>query len=794
MELKNLSECVTIVWYCLKKSKLEPTEDNINRIIKECNAPLSFRPKLPELVREKYKKNDPKFYAIIVDKETNNQITNCNIKDEVDDDYYSSYRDFLISKDKFKIEKLLNANSLGIINQIPDPEKSKANKYSIKGLVVGQIQSGKTANIEALVCRAVDFGYRFIIVLCGRTNALRLQTQQRFDNEITNTEYSKKNWSSLTNIKSLRIELGTGSIDTNPLTPKLAIIKKIKPSLEKIIESIKSKHDELKGHPVLIIDDECDDASIDTNANRDDTDPTITNQKIRDLIGMFDKSVYVGFSATPFANVFIDAYNAEDLYPKNFICLLNTPFGYTGTKAFIEQNNNFKTIEIDNDEEIPIDTLKEAIYSFILGCCISKEKKLIPNNNHTMLIHPSFKKDIHKKWKEEADEIINILREFKDRPKTFLSIKPYFEDIFNRDFSADLDKEFEDIFKHHKSIIDRIETIKLNSEREEEDNTYLNYQEGNKIYIVIGGNILSRGLTLEGLMTSIFTREAKIKNYDTLIQMQRWCGFRKDYLKFTKIYTTNKLKNCLVDLIDIEEGFRVFLKEKYKEEGISPLKVQPKIKTHPAMRVTNASKKGESFEIAYNKFGDNIRTLKFHSDKKNLDDNLTVIKEWVKSKKFSKTEKKEYEGKINKKDIDHLLDNYLFYDQNLKRRLMQRIKYLDFDQWKVFIHNPGMKENSEFYYTNKIKVKKVYRGLKEKGDSLTIERIKHKFQDATDMPQLFIYIIDEKSNSKSYPKKSKDLNESLEAPSPIVGMLFNFPKRNDDSYKENVRTQDTENI
>ena len=750
-----------------KQELSENLEQKIEQAIKNKNVPIGLRNQVKDGVEEKIRKFKPNIWRVSKLKDNPN-IKYCDITNmEQRHIYFDSYTNTL--RENKKSIALLKSHSEKIIEEFPDPGNSNEN-YKFQGLVIGQIQSGKTANIEALVCRAVDFGYRFIIIMCGRTNALRQQTQLRFDNEVL-TE--SDTWSKLTTYSDKDFKGGTVDLDSNLKKPKIAIIKKIPSTLKKIREKIE-ENPELKNHPCLIIDDECDDASIDTNANKEDFDPTKTNQEIRNLISCFNKIVYVGFSATPFANVFIDTNNTEDLYPTDFIFLLDTPEGYTGTKDFIEKYNNFVSISDKGIQQ----KLKEAIYSFILSCCIIKEKMiLLPRNNFSMLVHPSYKKDVHSEYESEVNEIVKGLKHYLEHPK-YLNIKKEFEDLFEKQFSFLLrEVSFESIFNHYRYFVDKIEAKKLNSEQViEEDKHILKYQEQNKVYIVIGGNILARGLTLEGLLTSFFTRESKGKHqYDSLLQMQRWCGFKEDYLKYTKIYTTQRLENDLTELVGIEEEFREHIKEKFNEEGASPALVSPQIKSHKSMRIVSKVKEGSSFEDTY-KIGCDLKTLEFYFDYSKLKDNIDIVKRWVQNNNYNFT--------VPVKEIKTFIESYQFYNPAFKIKVKKQIEYFsnEYPEWIITIHNPEDIEDSEyFWYSEKLKVKKIRRELMKKGNSLKISQLKHRLKK-TKKPKLIVYTIDEKSNSKDYPRKAKrNVDETLEAPIAIVALYFQFPDQDSSS-------------
>ena len=785
MDEITINDWIGVIYHYLTREKFSEKEltknldKKITQAIEEKRVPLNKKKQVKDGVLQKFEKYQPGIYKVSKTKDNPN-IKYCNPETEDSCDYINFYTNNLRERKKpAKQISFLEKHSKAIIKEIPNPEISSEN-YKIKGLVIGQIQSGKTANIEALVCRAVDFGYRFVIILCGRTNALRRQTQFRFDTEVLNETGL---WSKLTNYGDNDFKKGSLDIDSSINKPKIAIIKKRPNVLKKLREKFQDTP-ELKNHPCLIIDDECDDASIDTNANKAEFDPTKTNIEIRNLIKSFNKVVYVAFSATPFANVFIDANNPDDLYPEDFIFLLETPEGYTETRDFIEKYKNNFIITTPNDSKNIQQELKKAIYSFILSCCIVKEDNIdLPKNNFSMLIHPSHKKNEHTKYEREVKEIVKVLKSHLEHPKFYPNIKTEFETLYKEDFSIS-NISFEKVFKHYRYFILKLEVKKLNSEKstdEDDDQRVLKYQEKDKVYIVIGGNILARGLTLEGLLVSFFTRESKGKHqYDSLLQMQRWCGFRQDYLKYTKIYTTERLKGDLTVLCDIEKEFRKDIEEIFNEQGASPSIVMPKIKNHEKMKVVSKMKEGASFDDTYTR-GDDIKTLEFFSKYDELKNNIEITKEFL-------TNKTNYNWITSADHIMRFVESYRFVKQALKKRVTKQIEHFKnlYPEWEIEIHNPTQEEFDDFSYSKNLIVKKVYRGLTKKGDCLKISSLKHRLNEEIDKPKLIIYTIDEKTNLKEYDKKPKKLDKSLEAPQPIVALYFQFPKQttsSKDTYK-----------
>ena len=753
--------------------------DSLDKVIKspELKVPIEYYDLVKKRVKEKFKQEKFTVYAKFEQK--NPEITYCKKEDMDQNTYLSAY---LSNKEQRASLGLLEFNSEEILKSLPNPSKTNCD-FQIKGLVIGQVQSGKTANIEAVTCRAVDHGYRMIIVLSGRTNDLRHQTQKRFDVEVIENESlsKKERWARLTTLEKDYDSGSTDGIDTNPEKPKIAIIKKNVSVLKKLLKDINKLG--IENHPTLIIDDECDDASIDTNYRKLDLDPTSTNQKIRDLIQSFKKVVYIGFSATPFANVFIDVNESEDLYPKDFIYLLETPKDYTGAEE-LEKNQQkiFIDVDVEGEDENYFKSLKDSIYTFIISCAICKDLK-IDLKNYSMLIHPSRLKIDHAVYEDKVKEIVNHMKNYAKRPREFIKhVETRFKEIFSSNFSEYTDKDFEHYLEHIQSFIEKADVHTINSDTD--DRSFLDYDDKGKVCILIGGDILSRGLTIDGLLTSFFTRGAKKPNYDTLIQMQRWCGFRKEYLKFTRIYTTEKIKNHLLDLVFIEREFRKDVREIYdKNLEQTPLDIQPMIRNHQSMNIVNRTKEGASLE----KISRNARFIKFHTlsfSKEFLENNIQVFKEWIKDKDLPTT-RNTYEGSLNKEEIRRFIESYKCSGEKRRgKTLSERIlSYIDRyhsnsdDDWDIIVHNPQEIKDPSVYSIGALSVNKVRRGLYFKEGIFSILILMHKEVNEKQVkkPTIWFYIIDEKSNQ--YEKhKAKKIDRNIIASTPILAFYVKFPR------------------
>lgn len=470
----------------------------------------------------------------------------------------------------------LDLTTSEILDYAGDP-KSKGT-FQRKGLIVGDVQSGKTNSYLGVICKAIDAGYNFIIILAGGTDSLRTQTQDRTDEGVVGISYSPEKG---------RKRVGVGQIDPSPhiisltdhssdfntprrgssissSTPIILVIKKFHSILENVYEWLRPLGNGLINKSLLLIDDEADYASINTSPS----DITTTNRHIRSILSLFERSSYIGYTATPYANIFVnpDSYDSmikEDLFPKDFIYCMHAPSNYIGPQSIFGENGNhnymLKTIPeeetlLDGDlkhkktakfNDVP-DSLKKAISCFFLGCTL-RDLKGDCSKPMSMMINITRYIDVQASVFETISEFIEMMRE---------DVISY----FSLDSSTVLEKEtfslihdvWSDEYKHlgwaHNSwpeiqskIAESINKIKIKTINSENDKN-LDYVANPSLRaIVIGGNSLTRGLTLEGLMVSYFYR--KSNQYDTLLQMGRWFGYRDGYDVLCRVWTHPDVQN-----------------------------------------------------------------------------------------------------------------------------------------------------------------------------------------------------------------------------------------------------------
>jgi hypothetical protein len=545
-----------------------------------------------------------------------------------------------------KVVRTIDEATFSIIKKLANP---KRREFSYKGLVVGYVQSGKTANFTALISKAADAGYKLIIVLSGIHSVLRRQTQMRLDKELTGMNdigtgeafipepSDMKRWNRITTarLKTSRSRDGLskikdlGEFDTinvdpfdsicNRATPTLAIIKKNVKVLDKLIGYIKhSSAENRRNIPVLIIDDEADQASVDGNANNQDADPTSINLRIRTILSMFPRRAYIGYTATPFANVLIDMTAEhpllqDDLYPRNFIVSLPRPENYFGASLIFQSDLSDKFIieiptELNNaryDEAATLlqtgeitECLAKAIDNFIIGCAIRnlRNDKAKPMS---MLVHVTHKIDDMKVIYDIIIEYIAVISKRYANKTQAVLLRKEFETVWD-EFVADAASineglklenaipAFREVWKEIANVFKVLSVLELNSSSD----TRLDYTSGEEIKIVaIGGNQLSRGLTLEGLMISYYLRVNSNMAYDTLLQMGRWFGYRQKYEDLTRIHTTRQVWDYFEHLALVEEELRSEI-YRYEEENMTPLQMAVAIRDHRNLNVTAPNKMG----------------------------------------------------------------------------------------------------------------------------------------------------------------------------------------------------------
>lgn len=802
-----------------------------------------------------------------------------NHDDNVDSYYWKRLEDYLsheltrkyggglVGAEKAgEIVSSINDATYSIMTKLANPLRKE---FNYKGLVVGYVQSGKTANFTALIAKAADAGYKFIIVLSGIHSVLRRQTQIRLDRELTgmndlqldqgyiNEPSDIKRWNRTTTarLRTRRTRTGQirvkdlGEFDTvnidpfdslcNRATPTIAIIKKNVKVLDRLLEYINQSQELSRTKmPLLIVDDEADQASVDGNANDPDSDRTTTNDRIRRLLALFPRKAYVGYTATPFANVLIDmatddADVGDDLYPRNFIISLPEPNDYFGTNLIFQGDlSNRFIVEIptqinghlynESDELLTNGNMTEylslAIDQFVL-CCAVRNLRGDRTKPMSMLVHVSHRINdmttvagiISNDTAGREGYLQSIIGRYNDNNESG-KLKEQFQiewdefvydsKIINRDLSiSNLIPEFDSIWFELRNVFEVLQVITLNSLSD--DN--LDYTTGQEMKVIaIGGNQLSRGLTLEGLMTSYYLRASR--QYDTLLQMGRWFGYRKNYEDLTRIHTTEEIWGYFEHLAQVEEELRRDIR-RYEGSDNTPADLALTILTHSRLAVTANNKLGAA-NLQQTSYSDSLhQTFKFPIDlteriRCNLNLGESFISKisnsfgfspsWVKGVFISK------ESFSTKFIFENFVDKYNFEERykgsgvdinNLREYAFRRSSDNELQNWRVAV--AGNSENNEPSLNwGKLKFNKINRSriYKNEGyDCGVITDKKHLLadlkkdasnrSDGRDKNQalLLLYVIN--SESKGKQKGRVDLYFEIDSEKlDVLGFAIVLPK------------------
>lgn len=493
--------------------------------------------------------------------------------------------------------------------------------FKRRGLVVGYVQSGKTANFTAVIAKAADAGYKFFIILSGITNKLRRQTQRRFDKDLISRDRTK--WVTLTDEHEDFDIRRSGNVDAflteNSALKTVCVVKKIPLRLRRLADWLQGARPEVLGAcPVLIIDDEADEASINTSMVRDVRSKA--NAQICRILAMMPKVAYAGYTATPFANIFIDPSDGDDLYPRDFIVDLPRKASYFGAERLFGRED-LSPDESESDRSVmdivsvlpqvetaqlrpprtrpsgfgidmaTLPTLRHAIRWFWLATACRRLRRGGKSFHSSMLIHSHQAVAVHNAFRRpiEGFREDSLKRLRVDSETELEAFRTVWEFESPRVKASDFGHEPLTFEAVAGCLISVVEDTKVTIENYMADrDERLAYDDDDpQTVIVVGGAILARGLTLEGLVASVFVRSGSA--YDTLLQMGRWFGYRRGYEDLPRVWMSKELREYFFDLATVEEEIRRDI-ARYEREGLNPLQFGPKVRTHPALMITSRLK------------------------------------------------------------------------------------------------------------------------------------------------------------------------------------------------------------
>lgn len=575
-----------------------------------------------------------------------------DIKPRIEWNFYDRYEKYLVKEKKWNWGTIQSINETTdiVLDHMQNPKTDAF--YGIKGLVMGDIQSGKTANYTALINKSIDAGYKLIIVLAGLTKDLRSQTQKRLDKEVLGYEtrpdftrgqsvgvgkYSKEDLfiNAITHsgdsgdLKKSTADAIT-TVLNNGMQPLIAVLKKNSSVLKALINGVLSNEVGAKTNgkfdvPVLIIDDEVDQASVNTKDQSTILESSTINKLIRTMLSKFNRYAYVGYTATPFANVFINPYGfkteeEKDIFPEDFIVCLPRPKSYCGVSEYFGVDNvdddqdsdallydlceNIKDYydlfdsSVQESKKVKASTpvvrinssMEEAFIHFIIASAVKYSRGIIGHNS--MLIHVARFKNPSTSMRDLVkEEITNLLMKYKyggdeerEKYKIFWEnkIKPVSENRLLSEFNDN----WEDISKHIIHILEMsVNGIKVVNGDSGDVCDYESSEIGQ--HIIIGGDKLSRGLTLEGLLVSYYYRNSRA--YDTLLQMGRWFGYRNGWIDLCRIYTSPSIINDFINAGIATEQFKQDIEE-MNSLKLTPAQFGLKVMYSPRLAPTSSSK------------------------------------------------------------------------------------------------------------------------------------------------------------------------------------------------------------
>lgn len=683
--------------------------------------------------------------------------------------YWTRQRRFLrhvLHRQDYEIDSVDRASDR-VLAHLENPRHHEG--FSVRGLVVGHVQSGKTSNFSALIAKASDAGYKIIIVLSGLHNTLRLQTQRRLQRDLghENVPFPRgvgqgdpdKYWTWLTR-DDLDGDFDPG-VNVGPLQGQnqvILVVKKNKSRLDRLLGWLENK---VPDHvPVLIIDDEADQASVNTGGNRpdnepvsevsdlraadfdgevpsdDELDPSAINLRIRKLLRCFARVSYVAYTATPFANILInpnaeDREGGDDLFPRDFILTLPHPpgqkyvgpdrlFGREQLPGEVGQVEGLDVIRIvpslDVDQVVPPkgkrktyapkipSSLRDALTDFLLAAA-GRMARSGDDQPCTMLVHIDMRKEAQDKLAAEITaELGHMRQQWRYDRQAYL---PLLRDRWDTEFrpltsSVDLDNDthFEKLEQHLDSLLSPgVEVRILNSNHEDE----LDFEvEPDLKAVLVGGNKLSRGVTVEGLLVSYFVRSTPY--YDTLLQMGRWFGYRGDYVDLTRLYSTQRLVTWFHDLATIEEELRRQI-EHYARRKLTPWEAAPRIRSHEKMLPTAKNKMKET-SLQQDSFdGRKLQTLRFPFDRPTILDvcseNLRTARALLGSLGGPHEEdsgRLSWQG-VNAEAIVHFIEKFQFSDQSafdvpaVASYIQAQTQHNELVSWRVLVASARNQQN-----------------------------------------------------------------------------------------------------
>lgn len=717
----------------------------------------------------------------------------------------------------------LDGSSTRIVSLLNHPRERA---FSTRGLVVGYVQSGKTTNYTAVMAKAADRGYKLFIVLAGIHNGLRRQTQSRLIRQLV--EQNPTRWSQLTDPdKDFTPTANAASFfGKNNRTHVLCVVKKNATVLRKLARWLESAAAYLGDCPALIIDDEADQATVATQS---------INPLIRRILDGLPKSAYVGYTASPFANLLIDPA-ADDLYPQHFVVNLPKPDGHYGTEVLFGRyaldgedpesvDDGYDMIrsvpscdvecvrprtraEVDTFSPEIAESLRDAVRYFWLATA-ARRTRGTGTPHSTMLVHTSVNTLVHDSFRAPLEHLRARTRASLDDPRLLDELRGLWDTETERVPAGEFGEQkvpFDALVSKLPDVLDDCRIVMDNSNSEDR----LDYENGPVVAIAVGGNTLSRGLTLEGLVVSYFVRA--VSAYDTLLQMGRWFGYRDGYADLPRIWMTDELKEWFRHLATVEAEMRRDI-DVYMTEDKTPLQFAVRLRTHPALRVTAAAKMKHAVPAASAYGGRRVQTRYFRTDAGWLLANQDAAKILVAQalRAGARREDRSEEGRYLLRDVPYdlvidFLKAYQFHENSKECDADLIIDYIDrrvrnaesLRRWNVaIVGNPVGTNEQNYEFAPGVAVRRIIRArlntpesdfadiktlmsrrdaaVDLTGDSSKLTEAEIHAERRRQLPDtglLVLYPIDKRSE----PEQSKQRRVPLNADDHVIGVGLVFPE------------------
>lgn len=666
------------------------------------------------------------------------------LKSELDMQYWERYKKYLLQDQHFAVTVV---NTMDVmLDTLTDllGNPNLEGHFQRRGLIIGDVQSGKTSNYTGLICKAADSGYKVIVLLTGTIEKLRKQTQLRMDEGFVGMDSAamiKKKPNNIIGVgkydpsihpmvltstmndfkKTIANNLGFNLKTINQ--PVIFVMKKNVSSLDNLNEWLRTLNQkeatDIIDNSLLVVDDESDNASV--NTNPEDKDPTSINRQIRNLLSLFKRSSYVGFTATPFANIFIDPDTndemlKEDLFPKDYIYSLNAPSNYIGARNIFssigKHTDMLIKINVDEIEEylpsnhkgdyvvtyIPND-LKQAINAFLIANVI-RDLREDTNKHRSMLINIS-------RFTNVQEQLGNIVNDYLKEMQS--AARVYGKMTVNE---ALIDKNILSLYKTYNQLYSNIEfewdiiqrnlyksiapvVVAVVNQKHKNGLNYEEYESDGLRAIAVGGLSLSRGLTLEGLVISYFYRNSKM--YDTLMQMGRWFGYRKNYEDLCKIWMSEESIEWYEHISMATDELRREVK-RYENSGLTPKDFGLRVRSDINSLIVTARNKmrtASSMLVSIALSGEVIETPNIFNSANKNNNNLNTVNSFKKDmkqedKQIIKYGKKNYGySDVRKENIINLLKKFEIsllnnaFDVESVTEFLQQYEGDELDKWDV---------------------------------------------------------------------------------------------------------------